>query len=78
MMAEENETVKVGAEEAQAVTGRPNDVPIREPEQAPLGGNSTLASRAAARKQVGRKQVDAESNTEDKSVSSASTKRRNK
>lgn len=62
------------ADENEAVTGRPNDIPIREPEDAPLGGNSTFASRAKARQQDS-KQTKAE-DAEDKAISSASTKRR--
>ena len=34
---------------AQAVTGRPNDTPIRDDEDAPLGGNSTFGSRSKER-----------------------------
>lgn len=37
------------ADEVKAVTGRPNDTPIRDPEPAPLGGNTTFADRAKAR-----------------------------
>lgn len=59
-------------EEAQAVTGRPNDNPITEPQDAPNGGNSTLASRAKARK-ADAKQVQPEA-AEDKAVTSAATK----
>lgn len=60
-------------DEAVAVTGRPNDIPVREAEDAPLGGNSTFASRAKARS--GAKAVRS-GDTEDKAVTSASTKRR--
>jgi hypothetical protein len=60
------------ADEAEAVTGRPNDIPIQEPQDAPLGGNSTLASRAAANK-ADAKKVDADSG-ENKAVTGASTK----
>lgn len=70
-MADENQ----GADEAQAVTGRPNDIPIRDPEPAPLGGNSTLTSRAKARQSADRKKVAAD-DAEDKSVQSAQTKSR--
>ncbi len=35
--------------EVRAVTGRPNDTPVREPEPAPLGGNTTFADRARGR-----------------------------
>lgn len=63
------------AEEAEAVTGRPNDIPIKEPEPAPLGGNSTFADRAKARQKQDVKQVDADE-AEDKAVSRASTKAR--
>lgn len=71
-----HEQTSEGWEEAQAVTGRPNDTPIRDPEPAPLGGNSTLASRARTRqKDEKTKQVD-ESDAEDKAVTSAATKTR--
>lgn len=55
-------------EEAEAVTGRPND-------NAPgsVVQNSTLASRAAAAAKATAKEVKADS-TEDKAVTSASTK----
>lgn len=38
------------AEETERLIGsaRPNDIPIEEPGEAPLGGNSTFASRAKA------------------------------
>jgi hypothetical protein len=49
-------------EEAEAVTGRPNDVP---------GANSTMAARKRAREGAGRKQVD---EAENKSVKAAETK----
>ncbi len=35
--------------ETRAVTGRPNDIPVRDPEQAPLGGNTTFSARAKSR-----------------------------
>jgi hypothetical protein len=60
--------------EARAVTGRPNDIPIREEEQAPLGGNSTFASRAAARG-VKAKAVE-KGEAEDKAVSRSTTSRK--
>lgn len=56
--------------EAEAVTGRPNDIPIEEPQSAPLGGNSSFADRAKANK-VQAKQVSA---AENKSVDSAESK----
>lgn len=64
-------------EEAPAVTDRPNDTPLREKEK-PAVANSTLAERAKARQAAETKQVDAESETEDKAVTSASTKRTRK
>lgn len=63
---------KTTADAVQAVTGRSNDTPVREPEDAPLGGNSTFASRAAARSDKKAIQGDG---TENKAVSRASTKR---
>lgn len=59
-------------EEARAVTGRPNDIPVRDPEPAPLGGNTTFADRAKARGK-GRKAVDS-ADVEDKSVGSSERK----
>ena len=58
---------------AQAVTGRPNDTPVREDESAPLGGNSTFASRAQARQPVRTKAVE---DAENKAVKAS--KRRTK
>lgn len=58
---------------AQAVTGRPNDTPVREDEPAPLGGNSTFASRARARKPADRKAVE-ETSAENKAVRSSRKK----
>lgn len=51
---------------AQAVTGRTNDTPVRSPEEAPLGGNSTFGSRGKAGAK-GAKAVDS-GDAEDKSV----------
>lgn len=69
-MADDNEAV--------AITGRPNDTPIREPEDAPLGGNSNFASRAKARG-AGRKAVDSDDvEVEDKSVGSSRTSTKRK
>lgn len=59
-------------EEVRAVTGRPNDTPVRDPEPAPLGGNTTFAQRAKARG-VTAKQVDP-ADVEDKSIGSAERK----
>jgi len=59
-------------EEARAVTGRPNDIPVRDPEPAPLGGNTTFADRARARG-VTRKVVEADE-VEDKSIGSSDRK----
>ena len=53
--------------EARAVTGRANDIPVRDPEPAPLGGNTTFAQRAKARAGKGTKAVDS-GDVEDKSV----------
>lgn len=60
-------------EEARAVTGRPNDIPVRDPEPAPLGGNSTFSERAKARSGRGAKAVD-QGDVEDKSVGSSERK----
>lgn len=66
---------KTDENEAVAVTGRPNDIPIRDAEPAPLGGNSTFADRAKANaaeaKKAQTKQVAA---AENKSVDSAESK----
>lgn len=72
-MADENKTDDEN--EAVAVTGRPNDIPIRDPEPAPLGGNTTFSDRAKAAKKAtaSTKQVD---EGENKAVTSASTKSR--
>lgn len=67
-MAEENE------DEAVAVTGRPNDIPIRDAEPAPLGGNSTFAERAKAAKRNTKAVTAEEDEAENKSVTSASKK----
>lgn len=56
---------------AQAVTGRPNDTPVREDEPAPLGGNSTFASRAKSRQPARTKAVQ---EAEDKAVKSSRRK----
>lgn len=61
------------ADEARAVTGRPNDIPVRDPEPAPLGGNSTFAERAKSRTGKGAKAV-ASGDVEDKSVGSSERK----
>jgi hypothetical protein len=60
--------------EAKAVTGRPNDIPVRDPEPAPLGGNSRFADRAKARG-VKAKAVEGD-DAENKAVSGARTKRK--
>lgn len=60
-------------EEGQAVTGRPNDIPLDDPAPAPLGGNSSFSDRAKANKPKA-KQVGAEQ-VEDKAVKSAKTKK---
>jgi hypothetical protein len=60
-------------DEQEAVTGRPNDTPLRG-EDEPAVPNSTLAERAGAR-QRSEKRVDAETkDTENKAVTSALTK----
>lgn len=66
-MADDNEAV--------AVTGRPNDTPIRDPEPAPLGGNTTFAQRAEAR---GGSKVVKSDEVEDKSVRSSRTSTKRK
>lgn len=58
--------------EAAPVTGRPNDTPVRDPEPAPLGGNTTFAERAKVRG-VGGKQVNSDA-VEDKSIGAAERK----
>lgn len=58
-----------------AVTGRPNDIPIEDPQPAPLGGNSTFAERARAAGKVKTKQVDDDTEgAENKAVTTAATK----
>jgi hypothetical protein len=58
--------------EAVAVTGRPNDIPIDPPEEAPLGGNSTFADRARGNaSKVASKQVVS---AEDKAVKADESK----
>lgn len=61
-------------EEQEAVTGRPNDTPLRG-EETHAVPNSTLAERAKARTKAATKQVDA-GQTEDKAVASSQTKSR--
>lgn len=61
-------------DEVKAVTGRPNDTPVRDPEPAPLGGNTTFADRAKARG-VKAKAVE-KSAVEDKSLSGSRARRK--
>lgn len=60
-------------DEGESVTDRPNDTPLRGVDE-PAVPNSTLASRAKARK-VGAKQVDKDEDAvENKAVTSAAKK----
>lgn len=61
-------------EEAEAVTGRENDTPLRGEDTFAVP-NTTLADRAKARSKTDAKQVS-EDDTEDKAVASSQTKAR--
>jgi hypothetical protein len=63
-------------DEQPAVTGRQNDIPIRDPEDRPdVLRNSTLADRAKARTSGRSKQI---ADAENKAVQSGTTKSRRK